>query len=74
MFRFDFSLYGWQAALWKGLKIIGWYALSGAVTSLVLLASSYRPSEGQYLAVAAILIANVVLAAIGKWLTTCKPE
>lgn len=70
----DFTPYGWKEALLKGAKIVGWYALSGAVASLIALLASYHPTEGQYVAVIVIMTANAVLAAIAKWLTTCKPQ
>jgi len=69
----DFSHYGSKEAIIKFFKIIGWYALSGAVASLVALSANYHPSSGQYIAVLSIMAANSVLAAIGKWLSTCKP-
>jgi hypothetical protein len=69
----DFSSYGWEKAIVKFFKIIGWYALSGAATALVAYFASFKPSSGEYLAVLAVMGANAILAGIGKWLSIHKP-
>jgi len=70
----DFSRYGSKEAIIKFFRIIGWYAASGAVASLVALLSGVVIDQKDIVAVLAVMSANAVLAAIVKWLSSCKPE
>lgn len=74
IFGLDFSKYGIKAGIIKFGKIIAWYAASGALAGAVAILSNYKPSENQIFAVLAIMTANSVIAAVGKWLTTHKPQ
>lgn len=74
MFGFDFSKYGIKEGIIRFLKVVGWYALSGALAGVAVILAKYHPTEGQYLAVLAIAAINSVLAGIEKWLSTHKPQ
>ena len=69
----DFSKYGSKEALIKFAKIVGYYALSGAIVSLASALKGYTPSNDDIIAVVLVMIANATISAISKWVTTKKP-
>lgn len=70
----DVSSYGWKEGIIKALKVIVWVAASGAVAGLAGELAKYEPSAKDLYTVAAIGIANAILAGLGKWLTMHKEK
>lgn len=70
MFGLDFSLSGLWAGIVHGLKVMLYVAVSAAVVSAIGSLGSLQVTPGDYLVLALVTIANGVLAAAEKWLTT----
>ena len=67
---FDFSQAGWKASLLKAVKVALWIIASAGVSALIEAVKSGTFGVDPL----TMGIANIVLAAIGKWITTKKPE
>jgi len=69
----DFSTNGIGSAALKALKVLGWVALSSAVTGLALYLQNYNIDDGQIVVVGIVGVVNAGIVFLQKWLTTVDP-
>ena len=69
--KLDFSKYGSKAGIIKGLKVLGYYVVTGIVVGLGVLISNQQPSATEYIILYAIV--NSIIAGLQRWLSSHNP-
>jgi len=70
--KLDFSRYGSKKGFIKGLKVLGYYVITGIVVGLGVLVSNQQPTATEYIILFAIV--NSIIAGLQRWLTSHNPS
>jgi hypothetical protein len=70
----DYSSAGVKKGFLHGLKILGYYVITGVVVGAGALIARYQPDQQEVVTVVLFAIANAILAGAERWLSTKSPE